>query len=64
MLIPLFLELKTTNLEIKLTNFLENIKTSNFETIEKKNEIKPQINTKEEISDNLKIEEERKRRIK
>ena len=58
------IELKTTNLEIKLTNFLENIKTSNFETVEKKNEIKPQINTKEEISDNLKIEEERKKQEK
>ena len=58
------IELKTINLDVKLTNFLEDIKTSNFDKLEKKNGInilKKNKNNKNDIyKDNLKINEETK----
>jgi len=58
------IELKTINLDVKLTNFLEDIKTSNFDKLEKKNGInilKNNKNNKNDIyKDNLKINEETK----
>ena len=62
------IELKTINLDVKLTNFLEDIKTSNLDKLEKKNGtdlLKNNKNNKNDIyKDNLKIDEETNKETK